>query len=178
MKSITGGQRLRKVSVTDESGNVIEMTFWPKQQHLVPRMITRRDIWALTGVVVATYYTNLQLESTPSTTIDENPIKPETERHVARLRQMPRSTLAPARQVIPVTVVKNKTIEDLKIQNRFTCLASIENIKEDMPWFYVICSICGLKMMKKAGRRGRYLYRDNDGEPKFQIRGFSHHFQA
>ncbi|KAI7733062.1 hypothetical protein M8C21_033419, partial [Ambrosia artemisiifolia] len=136
MKSITGGQRLRKVSVTDESENVIEMTFWPKQQHLVPRTITRRDIWALTGVVVATYYTNLQLESTPATTIDENPIKPETERHVARLRQMPRSTLAPARQVIPVTVVKNKTIEDLKIQNRFTCLTSIENIKEDKPWIH------------------------------------------
>ncbi|KAI7751001.1 hypothetical protein M8C21_004204, partial [Ambrosia artemisiifolia] len=35
-------------------------------------------------------------------------------------------------------------------------------------WFYVICSICARKMMKRAGTQGKYECPDDDGEPKFQ----------
>ncbi|KAI7746193.1 hypothetical protein M8C21_016271, partial [Ambrosia artemisiifolia] len=37
----------------------------------------------------------------------------------------------------------------------------------DSHWFYVICSICARKMMKRAGTQGKYECPDGDGEAKF-----------
>ncbi|KAI7728923.1 hypothetical protein M8C21_016444 [Ambrosia artemisiifolia] len=84
-----------------------------------------------------------------------------------RLRRMPTAAIAPRRDTTPLTTIKNKTTKDLAIQNLFTCLTSIASIREDRPWFYIICSICAHKMMKKAGTRGKYECLDDDDEPRY-----------
>ncbi|XP_076882458.1 uncharacterized protein LOC143530933 isoform X2 [Bidens hawaiensis] len=162
---------LRKIRITDISGNPIVITLWPDKINLIDDTTVAGDILAITTTRVTEYDGFKQLESTYLTTVTVNPTTPNTKLYIDRLKDLP--TAAPQDEDgIPITIhelLNTTSVDNMNERKTYSCMATIKEIFSYRNWYYEQCSMCRKPLHPEDNDTSKFACRNHDNiTPKFQ----------
>ncbi|XP_022004996.1 replication protein A 70 kDa DNA-binding subunit-like [Helianthus annuus] len=157
LQPTTTNKILRKVAMTDEWKNKVEITLWPEMMHLIGDEVVVGDIVAIMCAQISKHNGRFQLESTHLATVVVNPECPHIADKIARLKALPPLDEADNNDpLITLQELKSPTSRKHEGVTRFRCRSWMESIDINRRWYYVYCSTCDEK-----------VYPEEDGELHF-----------